>query len=173
MKTKLKVLALSAVALVIGAVSKVEAQDCCGGQPLPAGDTCCNDQPIDPTIYTCCTSAQESAWQTTYNNCVATALSTEQSAEQTETNSFNDVMAGINWVASEDCAAFSGSQALYNTCVYGVLAAEAPAIAAANTAYLAAEAGTELEYAHEKGACYDDNPGSSIYCADGWMLTTS
>src|ERR1700735_5598455 len=129
MKIKIKIIIASVLALCIGLVTNVQAQDCCGGQPLPAGDECCNDQPINPNDAYCCTSAQESAWQSSYNSCKTTAQNTQTTDDNLAINTYNSFYAGCQYVANEDCSWATGSA--YTVCYDTVMAAEADEIGAA------------------------------------------
>jgi len=169
---KIKIIVYSVLALFTGLVSQVQAQACCGGQPLPWYDICCNDKPY-LAIDTCCTTAQETAWQTTYNTCKSDAATVRTDANTDELNAYTAVKNSLASAAGTDCSIYftTGSPAWVD-CVDGIEdGPEATAYFAAWIAYTGALAGTQLDYVNELTICKTHAGSSGIICADGWTLS--
>jgi len=166
----MKIIVASVFALCVGFITNVGADDCCGGQPLPSGDECCNDKPIDPNELFCCTTAQETGWQTSYNSCKATAQSTKDTEDKAADDAYHATVNGCSYIANADCIIyFTNPSPAYTVCFDGVMVIEGPVLTDAlvlDGATLAADA---VEFSDAKDNCSTDL-GWIKTCADGWTL---
>lgn len=171
---KLRLIASIVCITFVALISPAQAVECCEGKPLESGYSCCNDKQIFAAIYTCCTTAQETGWQTTYNTCITAAKKTRDDTEKTEQDTYNKAKGALDWACDKAgllCGAAGTPK--YEACFDDAQTALGPSYLTCLTAYNAAIAGTELDYAHDKGSCADDNPSAKITCEDGFQLKTS